>query len=559
MPDYDSASPFQAFGTKLTSPFPQQLYIEGSEWVDTGQQYSLYAKELDFRYTFSRLCPNQKMSSLLRCWFDELETYYPCIDRVDFYHRLSDLFVAHCECYDGTTRIPKQPQHIYLAALACGMMSLAAYFGDNLEPSQQHHEDEQCVAVSVSWYLESRKLLECIQQSPYEPNLDLLRLQIVYVLYMTIHADPHGMCRSMTVAVDLAFALKLNDESTWISLSAREKEYRRLIWWTVYNMDRRVAIRFGRSILIHNTSFDVDDFSSDSQAIYENSNPASSTAANNQSLNLQWEAPSALSSEWFDYLLFVTRWSKLVSQVWDKVLSLKALRQPDSAMLAEADERLIQLQQNLPNTLFWNSKQLPHSIGQGRLDRMLRLQLISFEMINCLRLVLRTRSVKSQLQQPFFRVERSPWVTEAIASNTIESIVKYLSAREHARPWVTYAGIRIVEVSHDIATVIKSHEFEPTEMTYRVVTSISWARSCLEDMNMKASYVAAEKLAMVLRDVTEVVNTRVPKLIELNSKEDFWRNEEVDECRNSSDTTICNIDQLSWLDSTEDAFILTDF
>lgn len=470
--------------------------LKVGEQQDTGNDQTVTCE-----YVVSRLYPDHKLGLLLKCWFEEMEIFYPCIDRADFYERLSALFIEHCTCRNDMTTVPQEPRHLYLAALTCAMVSVAVYIGGGAEPHSQLEEDDYYRNNSISWYLESQRLLGCIPNYAREPNFDLLSLQVVAVLFMTILENKAQVAQAMALAVELAYALQLNDESAWLNLSTRQKEHRRLQWWTVYHLDRRVALSVGRPILIRESEFSVEEYTAKSFQAY--TRDAERLIDQDQRCMLQWVTPSARTSQWFDYLQFLLSWDKLVAQVWDDLFSLRAVKQPDVVHVSRTDKLLTRLQNNLPPSLEWNYKSLPLSMQLGVVDRMFRLRLIVFETINMLRLLIRSSS-SNETQLEFQQAQESAQITEGIASNTIDSVTSYLRVRQRARPWATYGSLLLVEATSHVALLLKSRRSSPTETTYKLIDSIIQAHDYLESIDIKVSRGAAQRLAAVLDNVSDI-------------------------------------------------------
>ena len=345
--------------------------------IQTTLPSARHASDSDSGYVLSPLFPDHKVGLLLKYWFDELEIFYPCINRSDFYSRLSSFFVETCSSQGKMTRIPLQPEHISLAALTCGMLSLATYLGGTAEPHQRKQGDDYYISASVSWHVESRRLLDQLPSWREEPNLDILRLHLLEVLYMTILERNGGTSNAIAIAVDLAFAMQLHDESEWKSCSVREQEYRRLLWYTVCYMDQRVALKVGRPILIREADFTVGDFTFESREQYFTENVTGE--AGNDSLPLRWPLPAKPTEDWFEYLLFRVRWGKIVMGLWDSLFSPRVAKTPDPAKIARADVLLTELQKGLPPSLVWDPTQLPAVMGMGDADRAFRSRLIIFE------------------------------------------------------------------------------------------------------------------------------------------------------------------------------------
>ena len=336
-------------------------------------------------YVTSKLCPSQQLDTTLLHCFEELELFYPCIDRRDFYNRLSDLFLLHSTCQGKSTRIPVLAEHLTLAALTCMLLAIGTYLGSG-GPSDSNRlspKDDYFRQASLLWYAESTMLLSKFDCSEH-PNMDLLRFQMLEVVYMTMLDRKGGVSRSLALAVDLAYSLRLNNEQTWSSYTIREREYRRLLWWTLCYMDRRVALSFHRPLLLRHSNFDVGDFTELSFEQYMQDG-VFDTDRNPSGLGivrLSWHLPSMPPENYCDWLLFSMRWSKVVAQVWDTTLSFKAT-QTAANSIKTADALLIEIEKTLPLSLRWNAEDLPSSIMPGDMDRACRFKVIVFEVRTC--------------------------------------------------------------------------------------------------------------------------------------------------------------------------------
>ncbi len=330
-------------------------------------------------FVSSRLQPNRKLGSLLKFCFDELEIYYPCIDRADFYGRLSLLFNQHSSNKDGTTLIRKNPEHLALAALTCAVLALATYLGGPAS-NGTHTDESDCETTAEEWHLESRRLLGEYAWER-EPCLDVLRLHILEVLYFTLLEQSRSISMAKAVVVELAFTLELNNEAAWGKTTPHEEEYRRLLWWVVYIVDRQISIRTGRPYLIHDSDVAVGEFTHQSWTCYLSDHileTGSSPTENGFDVH-QWPLPSMPSEDWFSYLQFNMCWSKIAARVWDNCCSFGSRRAVDLEELGTLDQLLVDLERSLPPTLLWSPSGLPELVQAGKPDRYLRLRLIIFE------------------------------------------------------------------------------------------------------------------------------------------------------------------------------------
>lgn len=369
-----------------TQQEPSLYYTNGSGSPDpsiqqepTSRTIALSASWRGTRTILSRLYPNYRLGCLLQYCFDELESYYPCIDRIDFYERLSLFFVDYCSCKDRSTLIPEQPEHLVLAALTCQMLAIATYIGGNPEPNQERIIDDPYMEESWQWYVEGRRLLAHSRWQE-KPTLDVLRLHILEVVYGSMLERKKAMSNAISVAVGLAFVLQLHNEELWGCYTPREKEYRRLLWWTVYGLDRRMAFRIGRPYLIRDSEFAVAEFTTVSWNCYLFDSIAVITPENEtRTIPLQWPQPSRATENWFKFLQFHIQWSKMATMVWDSLCSLRRPKSADLHAVNVTDALISNLRMTLPITLQWDPNGLPSLVYPGEMDRSLRLRLIVFE------------------------------------------------------------------------------------------------------------------------------------------------------------------------------------
>lgn len=468
----------------------------------------------------SCLYPNQELGKLLQCYFNELETYYPCFDRSAYYQRLSQLFIENRTCKNGTTFIPKRPEYLSLAALTCGMACLGAYLGG---ATQTWMPDDYFTTEAWKWHRESHRLLAQMPLWREKPNLDLLRFHLLEVVYMIILQRQGETARLMAIAVDLAFALKLHNEEAWLGLGTHEREYNRMLWWTICFMDRRVALPNGRPILIRAADFAVGLPNPESRLEWmsETSPEVLVSESNDQAILLQWPKPSFRSQVWFSYVLFAAKWSSLVARIWDKFFILQPVLDDDAVVehIAMTDVLLLQLRNELPASLLWDPVQFPSLVELGDVDRNFRMRLIILEAINTLRIRIR-KSTQQHIDEKIAlmsHIYQQPLRTiDAIASDLIDAVALYLGARKRARPWSTYGSILLVEVASHILPLTQrlfavSHHLIARQR--RAISSIMAAHDCLKGIDVKHAAHASEQLSALLQHMYHVSLSTVPASI----------------------------------------------
>lgn len=255
------------------------------------------------------------------------------------------------------------------------MAAIGVYIGGG---SQNREADEDYIKCSQEWFCESQRLFQILEPLTEQPDLDLLRLHLLHILYMTILQRRGELPKAMSAAVDVAFALGLNDEFSWGHLATREREHRRLLWWTLCFMDCRLALANTRRTKIQHSDFAVS--LPNAMALDLFTDPIEHREFDSEAALQDWPRPSNRTQVWLDYVCFCAQWTQLILVSWEKVFSLKARRGlQNPQLLAEAEISLLHLRKSIPASLLWDVFALPGSLGLGDQDRTFRLKLIVHE------------------------------------------------------------------------------------------------------------------------------------------------------------------------------------
>jgi hypothetical protein len=189
------------------------------------------------------------------------------------------------------------------------------------------------------------------------------------------------MSRAIAVTVDYAFAMNLNNEDAWTGCALREQEHRRLLWWTIYFLDRRIALLLKRPLLIRDADFIVAGFTDQSRRTFLSRTSLHLTTGSSDEQR-PWKPPLPPTQDWYDYLEFNIRWSKIATRIWDAFFSLRGSRSIEVEQVELIDALLVKLQTGLPPRLRWDVKNLPGLLRQGTEDKHFRLQIVVFEVSN---------------------------------------------------------------------------------------------------------------------------------------------------------------------------------
>lgn len=128
-------------------------------------------------------------------------------------------------------------------------------------------------------------------------------------------------------------------------------------WWSIYVLDRRLAIESGRPYLIQDCNIDTAlplELGDDWLSQY--------SKATDTAQSLKRETSAEIASEPITpipYLTAMVRFSRVVGKVWELMYGIKGLNPTSSAMVEYADSVLCNLLENVPKDLSFDPRISP--------------------------------------------------------------------------------------------------------------------------------------------------------------------------------------------------------
>jgi hypothetical protein len=304
-----------------------------------------------------------RLRYLINLFFDEYHYLYPCIDQDHFDVQLQGLFEHYSADQDCLYLSDGEPGTLVFAALTCEILAIA----EHIEADGQSPTHEERNVRGQAWERESARLLGLASQSA-DNIMDTVRLYMLEVLYMLMRENFRKASQALCRAVELSFALGLNDESTWVSCSGAEARSRRVLWWTIYFFDRRMAYRLGRPYMIRDAEVAVADFAADirtmeSPPLHLSAHPA---------------ARISLDGDWFHYLQFNIGWGRLFSKAWDSLYSLTSPKAGNVEEIEIMETLLAKLKRSLPAAMKWRDTRNSGNTQPDVPDRKFRMRLVVY-------------------------------------------------------------------------------------------------------------------------------------------------------------------------------------
>ncbi|TVY68103.1 Transcription factor asqA [Fusarium oxysporum f. sp. cubense] len=231
------------------------------------------------------------------------ETYHTCIyavvDEASFKAHYQSLYV------DVPAGSPRKPSALVDIILAMCMQ----YHTSALPCGQQGNilEDNDATMAGRWYYRRAQTLLACEVESP---SISTLQCHLLCALYVCGGSFHNMADTTISLAIRTAYMLGLHLDPP-PTMPRHEREFRRRLWWSVFEADSKVGMKVGRPFLIRD-SYVMPDLPSDTLEVAIESGSAFPPIGDNAtwlSLNLQrtklYQTARALNQAFYGHELRV--------------------------------------------------------------------------------------------------------------------------------------------------------------------------------------------------------------------------------------------------------------
>lgn len=284
-----------------------------------------------------------RLDALLDIYFCDLDSFFPFIERDGTRTRIHAALqrLGHG---DNQTIIDVPSSDHSTIALLCNMLAVAECFC----VSGLGSED---IRPGWSLFLRGRKLIQHYS-SPTKIDLQLIQYQALSSEYLMQSEQLHDALQAISNAGQLAMRARLNEERTWGALPDREILNRKMLWWTIYFLDRKISQRTGSTYVIRDTEVAVSGFSQ------------TSVDRNDR------------------YMQALIELGRLWSLIWDIFFAAAAPRPVDWKEVEIMDTRILVVQRELASCLTWETDLLDQVyIAQQEPEPHIRRRLAIFIVI----------------------------------------------------------------------------------------------------------------------------------------------------------------------------------
>ncbi|OGE51819.1 hypothetical protein PENARI_c012G11376 [Penicillium arizonense] len=395
----------------------------------------------------------QVLWELVNVFFQEFESYFPCLNQAVIYERLSMVLSLHGYEY-GNHRIVIGPEHCKIIAILLNMLAYA---------ESLTHPVESCKPRPVSQsYVQGLKLMQYFNKL-HECDLETViyhTTSSAFLLEMSMH---HMALQSITQGFQIALKIGLNNQTLWPNDDS-DLVSRQGLWWTLYFLDKRITQKCGITYFLREDESAVSDFS---------------------------KLKNHMGSSKHEILQSLISFSRLWAHIWDGFFSPQAPKVDDWEESQMMDTRIVLSYRQIPASLHWKSSMVAeYMCVEG--DTHIRQRLIVFLRFQSLRLSIRHKPL-TFTEHDIERRKTSVSICEAI----IEAIRSYMTMATSLKPSGYILTTSLVEILyHILPEECDPKPIIPGELLKGMVCAASQLLQTLSN-----SVATASKVYQYLRDL----------------------------------------------------------
>ncbi|KAF3349228.1 hypothetical protein VdG2_02664 [Verticillium dahliae VDG2] len=232
-------------------------------------------------------------------------------------------------------------------------------------------------------------------------SLLTLQMLLIRVIYLFRLDATQRATRLLALAVSNAHIIGLHRQSTLENMPAVASQMYTRSWWSIYVLDRRLAIESGRPYLIQDSNVDTAlplDLSDAWLTRFQSRPEKISQLQREVALELASEPITAIP-----YIAAMVRYSRVVGKAWELLYGVKSANSTSSPMVEYADTVLTDLLDTLPPCLTYDPN-IPNEVQfASRLRWQVKQTVLLYTCTHFLRLLMR-RPFSSHLRR-FDRAE----------------------------------------------------------------------------------------------------------------------------------------------------------
>ena len=301
------------------------------------------------------------LQHLLDVYFRDFDCYFPFLQRESTEPRIYTL-IRRLGYSSYNRMLLVANQDLALIALTCLMLAMAECL------DSEHGACDTDSRPGWPMYLQGFRAVQRFFFTK-DIDLDVVRTQCLIAAYLMHSEILRAASHAISVVLQLANDIKLNDQRAWVTETPDEIASRQLLWWTIFFLDRRIAQKASLPYHIRDTEFQVDDFKNTSS----NQQPERSSI---EPLSIPLAQKGRLSTQTVkDYVQVLINLARLWGQIWDTFFAIGVTRKTDWMEVEIMDTQILNARRQLPSGLTWETSKMTDYALNGEPEPHLRRRL----------------------------------------------------------------------------------------------------------------------------------------------------------------------------------------
>ncbi|KAM0324258.1 hypothetical protein ACHAPQ_008416 [Fusarium lateritium] len=285
----------------------------------------------------------QQCSYHLQVYMDEVHPMYPVVHPPAVWDTFNEMW-QYPASGSSAESVPREQMRVSVAlvcfCLALGRCSMSARMSD---PSGVESSGWSLYSVGMS-------LLGDLLETSNTAIKSLLMLQALMIMYMFRLDANQKAARVHALAVSVAQTIGLHRQSTIDSMPAYYSQLYSRTWWSLYLLDRRLALESGKPYLIQDSNVDTSlplDLSDEWMTRFASRKETISDLKHEVAVEVARDSPSSC----IPYVLAMVRYCRVAGKTWEVLYGVKSSTASMSAMVEYVDTAIGKLLKTVPMCL----------------------------------------------------------------------------------------------------------------------------------------------------------------------------------------------------------------
>ncbi|KAH7133763.1 fungal-specific transcription factor domain-containing protein [Dactylonectria macrodidyma] len=355
----------------------------------------------------------------LAIFMDEIHILYPILHRPTVWATFDELW-EYSALWSMSNSADREQKRMSVAlvcfCLALGRCSVSTRMTD---ANGVHSAGWSLYSVGLALMQDTMEMSNAAAKS-----LVTLQILVLRVLYLFRLDATQRAVRIHALLVSNAHIVGLHRQSTYDKMPVFWSQMYCRTWWSIYVLDRRLAIESGRPYLIQDSNIDTAlplELGDDWLSRFSKTSHTTQDLKRETALEIASEPITPMP-----YLTAMVRFSRVVSKVWELMYGIKGQNSSSSAMVEYADSVLCNLLETVPKDLSFDPRISPDLQFGTRLRWQVKQTMLLFSCSTFLRLLIRRPFLTNK--PPAGRTEDDELESVSLCASLAASI---LSAHEN--------------------------------------------------------------------------------------------------------------------------------